>query len=123
MEIKINKDVQEYKESIAFGLDARQFVFSSLAVACGVGSYLLLNNVLPSSIAGWLAVATAAPAGVCGFFKYNDLKLEQFLLAVLKSRFLFPQKRVFKTEETQALYDAATKKKKPATKKKAKKGA
>lgn len=35
MEIKINEDIQEYKESIAFDLDMRQFFCSILAIVAG----------------------------------------------------------------------------------------
>ena len=32
MEIKINKEIRDFNESIFFGLSMRQFIFSSLAV-------------------------------------------------------------------------------------------
>lgn len=119
MEIKINKDIQEYRETIAFGLDLRQFIFSIFAVACGAGVYILLFQTINASIAGWIAVIAAVPGALLGFFKINDLTFEKFLFAFIKVTFLFPQTRTFCTPETRERLKAeADAKKKP---KKAKK--
>ena len=37
MEVKINKEIRNYTESMFFGLSLRQFIFSVLA--CGVAVY------------------------------------------------------------------------------------
>lgn len=39
IEIKINKEVRDYQESIFFGLSLRQLLFSLLAVGIAVGLY------------------------------------------------------------------------------------
>ena len=36
MEVKINKDIREFQESIFFGLSMRQFIFSTLACVVAV---------------------------------------------------------------------------------------
>lgn len=100
MEIKINKDIQEYKESIAFGLDMRQFFCSILAIVAGGGVYLLLNKV-NGFLATIVAMVVVVPFGFLGFFKYNHLNAETLIFTVLKSRFLYSQKRVFCTVEMQ----------------------
>lgn len=41
MEVKINREIRNYTESMFFGLSLRQFVFSLLAVAVAVGLYSL----------------------------------------------------------------------------------
>ena len=46
MEIKIPKEVRAHKETIFFGLTARQFLCSVLAVALAVGVYFLLKNTI-----------------------------------------------------------------------------
>ena len=76
MEIKINKEIRAYRETLFFGLSVRQFVCSVLAV-CIVG---------------------AAPVAAAGFFQYNGLTLEQFLWAWLKSEVIMAGKRVWKAE-------------------------
>ena len=39
MEIKINKEIKEYNETVFFGLSVRQFVFSILACGAAVAIY------------------------------------------------------------------------------------
>ena len=43
MEVKINKDIPEFSESIFFGLSLRQFIFSILACAVGFIKYNGMN--------------------------------------------------------------------------------
>lgn len=46
MEIKIPKEVRSHKEALFFGLSARQFFCSVLAVGVAVGVYFLLKDLL-----------------------------------------------------------------------------
>ena len=43
MEVKINREIRNYTESVFFGLSLRQFIFAILAVAVAVGLYFLLK--------------------------------------------------------------------------------
>lgn len=44
MEVRINKEVRDYQESLFFGLSLRQFLFALLAVAVAVGVYFGIYN-------------------------------------------------------------------------------
>lgn len=46
MEIKINKEIRTYKETIFFGLSLRQFICAVLSVGTAVGLYFCLHGVL-----------------------------------------------------------------------------
>ena len=46
MEVRINKEVRNYQESLFFGLSLRQLLFALLAVAVAVGVYFGLRPVL-----------------------------------------------------------------------------
>ncbi|MBQ9720100.1 MAG: PrgI family protein [Oscillospiraceae bacterium] len=98
MEIKINKEIRTYKETIFFGLSLRQFVCAVLAVGVAVGLYFALRNVLDRETVSWVCIVGAAPIAVAGFFKYNGMTLEKFLWAWLKSEFLMAGNRVWKAE-------------------------
>ncbi len=102
MEIKINKEVRDYQESIFFGLSLCQTVFSALAVMVAVGVYFLLRNVISTSEVGWICILAAAPFAGCGFFKYNGLTAERFVLAWIRSEFLYPKRLVFRAENRYA---------------------
>ena len=50
LEVRINKEVRDYQESLFFGLTLRQFMFALLAVAVAVGIYFGLRPVLGSEV-------------------------------------------------------------------------
>lgn len=98
MEIKMNKEIQEYQETIYFGLTARQFIFSVLALIVTIGIYMGTKKMLGAETAGWVCILGAAPFAGCGFFKYHEMNLEQFVYAWLKSEVLYPKRLVFQSE-------------------------
>ena len=61
MEIKINKEIRDFNESIFFGLSMRQFIFSSLAVVVAILLYFILRNFLGIETLSWLCILGAAP--------------------------------------------------------------
>ncbi len=104
MEIRINKEIKDYHESLFFGLSMRQFVCSLAAVGAAVGIYFGLSNVLDKETVSWLCIVCAAPLAAAGFFKYNGLNFEQFVVAYVYSEFLCSGVRTYQSENY--LYDA-----------------
>ena len=104
MEIRINKEIKDYHESLFFGLSMRQFVCSLAAVGAAVGIYFGLSNVLDKETVSWLCIVCAAPLAAAGFFKYNGLNFEQFVVAYVYSEFLCSGVRIYQSENY--LYDA-----------------
>ena len=98
MEIKINKEIRAYRETLFFGLSTRQFVCSVLAVGVAVGLYFGLSRVLDRETVSWVCIVGAAPVAAAGFFQYNGLTPEQFLWAWLKSEVIMAGKRVWRAE-------------------------
>ena len=98
MEVRINKEVRNYQESLFFGLSLRQLLFALLAV----GVYFGLRPVLGNGEIGWVCVLAAFPFALGGFFQYNGMTLERFLLAYIRSEFLFPRRLVFKSDNIYA---------------------
>ena len=95
MEIKVNKEIRKYQESLFFGLSIRQFICSLLAVSVAVGIYFLLRLPLGEETVSWVCILAAAPIAAAGFFNYNGLNLERFLWAWIKSEFLCAGRRKF----------------------------
>lgn len=98
MEIKINKEIKDYHESMFFGLSARQFICSVLAVGVAVGTYFVLREYIGKEMVSWMCVLFAAPFAAAGFFKYNGMTFEKFAAAYMRSEFLASGRRVFKSE-------------------------
>ena len=102
MEVRINKEVRNYQESLFFGLSLRQLLFALLAVAVAVGVYFGLRPVLGNGEIGWVCVLCAFPFALGGFFQYNGMTLERFLLAYIRTEFIYPHRLVFQSDNLYA---------------------
>ena len=100
MEIRINKEIRNYTESMFFGLNTRQFIFSLLAVGIAVAIYFGLRGYLGTETVSWMCMLAAAPFAALGFIKYNGMTAEKFVWAWIKSEFLMPKKLVFRSTNT-----------------------
>ena len=98
IEVKINKEIRNYTESMFFGLSLRQFVFSVLACGVAVGLYFLLRPQFGIETLSWVCVLGAAPFAALGFIRYNGMTAEQFLWAWFKFTFLMPKRLLFLPE-------------------------
>ena len=98
MEVKINKEIRNYTESMFFGLSLRQFVFSVLACGVAVGLYFILRPHFGMETLSWVCILGAVPFALMGFVKYNGMNAEQFVWAWIKSEFLMPKKLMFHSD-------------------------
>lgn len=96
MEVKINKEIRDYTESIFFGLSLRQFIFSLLACIIAVILYFLFRPYFGISVLSWICILGAIPFAALGFIKYNGMNLEKFIYAYIKSEILTPTYLTFK---------------------------
>lgn len=96
LRIPINKEIREYKETMIWGLTLRQTVFSALATAAAVLSYLYLGSVLGDELRSWVCVLAAAPFALLGYYKYNGMPAEKVLMAWLRSTVQTPKALLFK---------------------------
>lgn len=111
MEIKINREIRDYKENIFFGLSLRQLIFSLLACGVAVGIYLGLRDALGTETVSWLCILGAAPFAAMGFVKYHGMTAEKFVIAWVRSEFLIPRRLTFKPKNLyrEAMQEAHTK--------------
>ena len=98
MEVKINKEIRNYTESMFFGLSLRQFIFSVLACGVAVGLYFLLRPYFGMETLSWVCILGALPFAAMGFIKYNGMTAEQFVWVWFKSEFLMPKKLMFRLD-------------------------
>lgn len=98
MEVKINREIRNYTESMFFGLSMRQFIFSVFACGVAVGLYFLLRPYVGTETVSWMCVLGAAPFAALGFIKYHGMTAEQFVYAWVKSEFLIPRRLIFHPE-------------------------
>lgn len=95
MEVKINREIRDYTESMFFGLSMRQFIFSVMAVVIAVVIYFSLRGIFGTETVSWMCILGASPFAALGFIKYHGMTAEQFLWTYIKSEFLIPKKLCF----------------------------
>lgn len=94
--------MRNYQESLFFGLSLRQLIFALLAVVVAVGVYFGLRPVLGTGEVGWVCVLCAFPFALGGFFQYNGMTLERFILAYIRTEFIYPHRLIFKSDNLYA---------------------
>ena len=104
MEVKINREIRQYTESMFFGLSLRQFVFSLLAVGVTIVLYFLIKPYAGMETVSWMCILGAAPFAAMGFITYHGMTAEQFLVAWLRSEMIEP--REIRFESNNYYYEA-----------------
>ena len=104
MEVKINREIRNYTESMFFGLNMRQFIFSVLACGVAVGLYFILRPYFGIETLSWACILGAAPFAALGFLTYHGMTAEQFIWAWLRSEVLEPKELRF--ESSNFYYEA-----------------
>lgn len=97
IEIRIPKEIKNYREKLFFGLTLRQCLCAGVALLICVPLYIFGNKIMPQEIVSWLVILIAAPLMMAGFFRYNDMMFEQFAVEMYYQNFT-PQKRVYSYE-------------------------
>lgn len=98
LEVKVNKEIRNYTESIYFGLSLRQFIFSVLACVMALILYFFLNPYFGLETLSWLCIIGAAPFAALGFITYNGMNAEQIIWAWIKCEVLMPREIKFESE-------------------------
>ena len=95
MEVKINKEIRDYTESVYFGLSLRQFTFSVLACLVAVILYFIFRPYFGIETLSWLCILGAAPFAAIGFIKYNGMSAADFIKVYIESEFLTKKELTF----------------------------
>ena len=91
MEIKINREIRDFSESVFFGLSLRQFLASLLALAAAVLMWVFGREKLGTEALSWLCMAAAAGPAFVGFFRWQEMPAEQVLWTLFRYAVLTPR--------------------------------
>lgn len=91
MEVKINREIRDYTESMFFGLSMRQLFFSIAAIGIAVLLYFVLKPLVGMETTSWACILGAAPFAAMGFVKYHGMTAEQFIWAWIRSELIEPR--------------------------------
>lgn len=95
IEIKIPKEIRDYKEKFLFGLTVRQCVSIAVALGICVPLYVFGKDFLGDDITSWLVILIAVPVFGFGFIKFNGMPFERFVAVLFRQKFVEPQKRKY----------------------------
>ena len=103
IEIKMPKEITDYKEKFLFGLTVRQLVSAVAALAVCIPLFIFGKDFLGEDVVGWLIILIAVPIFAFGFFKYDGMAFEKFLGLLFRQKWKEPQKRRY--EELPVFWD------------------
>ena len=109
--VPVPKDLSKIKTKLAFNLTKRQLVcFSSAAAvglpAVGLPAYLFSRGSIGNSAAMFLMIGLMLPFFFLAMYERDGLPLEKVLKNIIRTRFLYPRVRPYKTENFYALLSA-----------------
>jgi len=105
----IPKDIREYKEKLIAGLTIRQLLSSIAAIGICVPIYWYGRKYMNEDLISWTVIFIALPLGAIGFFKFNGMPAEKFVLCIIKF-LIFPIKRIYKSSNCIRDWQEQTKK-------------
>lgn len=83
IEVRIPKEVREYKEKWLVGMTKRQLFSCLLGFLVNIPLYFFLQQYIGDELAGWLIILMSAPFVLIGFKTYNGMPFEKLILCVL----------------------------------------
>lgn len=78
-----------------FGLTVRQLVSAVAALAVCVPLFIFGKDYLGEDVVGWIVILVAVPIFAFGFFKYEGMPFEQFLMMLYRQKWAEPQRRPY----------------------------
>ena len=111
--VPVPKDLTKVKTKLAFNLTKRQLICFSLAGLVGLPVYFFTRGAIGNSAAVLLMIGLMMPFFFFAMYERDGLPLEKVLRNILRTRFLYPRVRPYKTENFYALLSGYKKEAKP----------
>ena len=84
IEVKIPKEITEYKEKIIFGLSLRQLVCVFIGGIVCIGTYVIIKPFLGADLASDIIIIEAIPIFMFGFIKVRSFNFETYARIFIK---------------------------------------
>ena len=101
--VPVPKDLSKIKTKLAFNLTKRQLICFSAAASVGLPAYLLTRRARGNSAAMLLMIGLMLPFFFFAMYEKDGLPLEKVLKNIIRTCFLYPRVRPYKTENFYAL--------------------
>lgn len=97
VEVRIPKEITEYKEKIIFGLSIRQLVCFTIAIVAGVTTYVVTKRMFGADTASYIVIVEVMPVFAIGFIQKDGFPFEKYVAMFFRHMF-GNHRRVYKTE-------------------------
>ncbi len=96
--VPVPKDLSKIKTKMAFNLTKRQLICFGTAASAGLPAYFFTRGALGNSAAMLLMIGLMLPFFFFAMYERDGLPLEKVLKNILRTCFLYPRVRPYKTE-------------------------
>ena len=96
--VPVPKDLTKVKTKLAFNLTKRQLICFSLAGLVGLPVYFFTRGAIGNSAAVLLMIGLMMPCFLLAMFEKDGLPFEKVLRNIIRTRFLLPKVRPYKTD-------------------------
>jgi len=86
IEVRIPKEITEYKEKIIFGLSIRQLICFTFAITIGVGTYIFVTKLSNADIASYVVIVEVMPIFAIGFVRKNGFTFEKYAAMMFRHK-------------------------------------
>ena len=103
--VTVPKDVTKVKTKVLFNLTKRQLICFGGGLLIGVPLFFLTRGPLGNTTATMLMIFSMVPAFLLAMYERNGQHLEVVLRNMIRSVFLRPKKRLYRTNNFYAVID------------------
>ena len=96
--VNVPNDMSKIKNKVLFSLSRRQLLCFGAAAVTGIPTYLLTRNAIGNSIAMIVMIVLMLPFFFMAMYERDGLPFEKVARNIIRSRFLWPRVRPYKTE-------------------------
>ena len=103
--VTVPKDVTKVKTKVLFNLTKRQLICFGGGLLIGVPLFFLTKNSLGNTMSTLLMIFAMVPTFLLAMYEKNGQHLEVILRNMIRSVFLRPKKRLYKTNNFYAVIE------------------
>ena len=100
--VPVPKDLTKVKTKVAFNLTKRQLICFGAGGLTGIPTYILTRGSIGNDAAALLMIGLMLPFFLFGIFEKDGQPLEKMMGHFIRSQFLWPKTRPYKTENLYA---------------------
>ncbi|WP_375105227.1 PrgI family protein [Paenibacillus sp. RS8] len=107
--VNVPNDLSKIKTKIAFNLTKRQLICFGIAAIIGIPSYLFTRAAIGNTGSMLLMIALMLPCFFFAMYERDGLPFEKVLRNIIRSKFLWPRTRPYRTQNFYAYLNHAGK--------------